>query len=79
MKGFCWKEILAYVTEHDGVSCQKLWLLLLVSSALLHCEVIYDLCVLAVWNLFWYWGFDSEPVAEHCPSTVILVGGFSYP
>ena len=44
-------------------------LLLLVSSALLHCEVVYELCVLAVWNLFWYWGFDNELVAEHFPPT----------
>ena len=50
-------------------------LLLLVSSALLHCEVICELCVLAVWNLFWYWGFDNEPVAEHCPSIVIFGRG----
>ena len=79
MKVFCLMEIHAYETEHDGVSHQKLWLILLVSSALLHCEDVFELFVLAVWNLFWIRGFDSEPVAEHSPSTVILVGGFSYP
>ena len=79
MKGFFLMEILAYGINNDGVSCLKSWLKLLASSALFHCEDVFELLVLAVWNLFWFRGFDNEPVVEHCSSSVILVGGFSYP
>ena len=35
------------------------------------CELV-SIGILEVWNLFWYWGFDNELVAEHSPSIVIL-------